>query len=49
MKGKVAFEEAFALPRFAEKTRWWASLFAGACVGGLEFEGPGLHMARLDH
>jgi 2,3-dihydroxybenzoate decarboxylase len=28
MKGKVAFEEAFALPRFAEKTRWWAGLFA---------------------
>ncbi|KAK8177509.1 amidohydrolase family protein [Phyllosticta citrichinensis] len=28
MLGKVALEEAFALPRFAEKTRWWASLFA---------------------
>lgn len=28
MKGKVAIEEAFALPRFAEKTRWWAGLFA---------------------
>lgn len=28
MKGKVAFEEAFALPRLHEKTRWWASLFA---------------------
>lgn len=28
MKGKVAIEEAFALPRFAETTRWWASLFA---------------------
>ncbi len=28
MLGKVAIEEAFALPRFAEKTRWWASLFA---------------------
>jgi hypothetical protein len=28
MKGKVAFEEAFALPRFAERTRWWAGLFA---------------------
>lgn len=28
MQGKIAFEEAFALPRFTEKTRWWASLFA---------------------
>lgn len=28
MLGKVALEEAFALPRLAEKTRWWASLFA---------------------
>ncbi|CAK1367532.1 unnamed protein product [Cercospora beticola] len=28
MKGKVALEEAFALPRNAEKTQWWASLFA---------------------
>lgn len=28
MQGKIAFEEAFALPRLAEKTRWWASLFA---------------------
>ncbi|KXT15301.1 hypothetical protein AC579_2803 [Pseudocercospora musae] len=28
MKGKVAFEEAFALPRNAETTQWWAGLFA---------------------
>lgn len=28
MRGKIALEEAFALPRFEEKTRWWASLFA---------------------
>lgn len=28
MLGKIALEEAFALPRLAEKTRWWASLFA---------------------
>lgn len=28
MLGKVALEEAFALPRFAERTRWWAGLFA---------------------
>ena len=28
MYGKVAFEEAFALPRLQEKTRWWASLFS---------------------
>jgi 2,3-dihydroxybenzoate decarboxylase len=28
MLGKVALEEAFALPRMQEKTRWWASLFA---------------------
>ena len=28
MKGKVALEEAFALPRNAEKTQWWAGLFA---------------------
>ena len=28
MKGKIALEEAFALPRLAEKTKWWAGLFA---------------------
>ncbi|KAL1582553.1 2,3-dihydroxybenzoate decarboxylase [Cladosporium halotolerans] len=28
MLGKVALEEAFALPRFHERTQWWASLFA---------------------
>lgn len=28
MLGKVALEEAFNLPRFEEKIRWWASLFA---------------------
>ncbi|KAG5939764.1 hypothetical protein E4U53_007738 [Claviceps sorghi] len=28
MHGKVALEEAFALPRLQEKTRWWAGLFA---------------------
>lgn len=28
MLGKVALEEAFALPRFAKETKWWASLFA---------------------
>ena len=28
MLGKIALEEAFALPRFAEKTRWWAGLFS---------------------
>lgn len=28
MYGKVALEEAFALPRFQEKTRWWAGMFA---------------------
>jgi 2,3-dihydroxybenzoate decarboxylase len=28
MLGKIALEEAFALPRFQETTRWWASLFA---------------------
>ncbi|KAF4585975.1 amidohydrolase family protein [Ophiocordyceps camponoti-floridani] len=28
MLGKVALEEAFALPRLHEKTSWWASLFA---------------------
>lgn len=28
MLGKVAFEEAFALPRNAETTTWWAGLFA---------------------
>lgn len=28
MLGKIALEEAFALPRLHEKTRWWASLFA---------------------
>ncbi|KAJ5812421.1 2-3-dihydroxybenzoate decarboxylase [Penicillium riverlandense] len=28
MLGKIALEEAFALPRFQERTRWWAGLFA---------------------
>lgn len=28
MLGKIALEEAFALPRFQEKTRWWAGMFA---------------------
>ncbi|KAJ9291360.1 hypothetical protein DTO021C3_1160 [Paecilomyces variotii] len=28
MHGKIALEEAFALPRFAERTKWWAGLFA---------------------
>lgn len=28
MLGKVALEEAFALPRLHEKTKWWAGLFA---------------------
>ncbi|KAK3717047.1 hypothetical protein LTR37_006102 [Vermiconidia calcicola] len=28
MKGKVALEEAFCLPRLEEKQKWWASLFA---------------------
>ncbi|KAJ5749416.1 hypothetical protein N7533_006444 [Penicillium manginii] len=28
MLGKVALEEAFALPRFTEENRWWAGLFA---------------------
>lgn len=28
MLGKIALEEAFALPRFEAKTRWWASLFS---------------------
>lgn len=28
MKGKIALEEAFALPRMAERTKWWASMFA---------------------
>ena len=28
MLGKVALEEAFAIPRLAERTRWWAGLFA---------------------
>jgi 2,3-dihydroxybenzoate decarboxylase len=28
MKGKIALEEAFTLPRQEEKQKWWASLFA---------------------
>lgn len=28
MKGKIALEEAFTLPRFESKQKWWASLFA---------------------
>ena len=28
MKGKIALEEAFVLPRLEEKQKWWASLFA---------------------
>lgn len=28
MLGKIALEEAFALPRFAKRTEWWAGMFA---------------------
>lgn len=28
MLGKIALEEAFALPRFEEKIRWWAGMFS---------------------
>lgn len=28
MKGKIALEEAFALPRDYETTKWWAGMFA---------------------
>lgn len=28
MLGKVILEEAFDLPRFSEKARWWAGLFS---------------------
>jgi 2,3-dihydroxybenzoate decarboxylase len=28
MLGKIALEEAFALPRFTKENRWWAGLFA---------------------
>jgi 2,3-dihydroxybenzoate decarboxylase len=28
MLGKVILEEAFALPRLEEKTRWWAGMFS---------------------
>ena len=28
MLGKVILEEAFALPRLEDKTRWWAGLFS---------------------
>lgn len=28
MKGKVILEEAWALPRLEEKTKWWASMFS---------------------
>ncbi|KAL2014457.1 hypothetical protein VTN00DRAFT_1982 [Thermoascus crustaceus] len=28
MLGKIALEEAFALPRFEEKQRWWAGMFS---------------------
>lgn len=28
MKGKIILEEAWALPRLEEKTKWWASLFS---------------------
>lgn len=28
MLGKVILEEAFALPRLEEKTKWWAGLFS---------------------
>lgn len=28
MKGKIALEEAFTLPRQEEKQKWWASMFA---------------------
>lgn len=28
MLGKIILEEAWALPRLQEKTKWWASLFS---------------------
>ena len=28
MQGKIVLEEAFALPRLREKSRWWASMFS---------------------
>ena len=28
MKGKIAIEEAFDLPRNVEQQKWWASFFA---------------------
>lgn len=28
MRGKVILEEAFDLPRFSAKARWWAGLFS---------------------
>lgn len=28
MLGKIALEEAFALPRTTEQTRWWAGMFS---------------------
>lgn len=28
MQGKIALEEAFALPRMTDKTKWWASFFS---------------------
>lgn len=28
MLGKIALEEAFALPRFEERQRWWAGMFS---------------------
>lgn len=28
MRGKVILEEAFDLPRFSDKARWWAGLFS---------------------
>lgn len=28
MKGKITLEDAFNLPRFEEKIKWWAGMFA---------------------
>ena len=48
MLGKVALEEAFALPRFEERQRWWASLFSTDADKHVK-EMNDIHKIRMDY
>lgn len=48
MLGKIALEEAFALPRFEERQRWWASLFSTDADKHVK-EMNDIHQIRMDY